>query len=85
MVHDDVVPAAVAPLAPSEARPLPHRAELIRWAHTLVALLAHPYSHRAPRAPLTRDEHVALAQHEAAREARERAAYRDFALGRPIR
>jgi hypothetical protein len=76
---------AAAPLTPSEAQPLPHRAELVRWAHTVIALLAHPHPHRAPKAPLTRGEHVALAQHEAAREARERTAYRDFALGRPIR
>lgn len=75
----------IAPLSPVEMTPVPQVGRLLRIARAAVEVLGHPYPHRAPRPPLTRDEHIAFARNETARLERERQAYRTLALGSPIR
>jgi hypothetical protein len=78
-------PLPIVPLAPVEVSPAPSVGRLLRVARATLGVLAHPYPRRAPRPPLTREEHLALAELELARLERERQAYRTGALGGSFR
>jgi len=75
----------IAPLPAVEVTAVPTVGRLLRTARTALGVLAHPYPRRAPKPPLAREEHLALAQNETARLERERQAYRTSALGAPMR
>lgn len=84
-VEVSVPPLPIAPLAPVGVAPAPSVGRLMRTARATLGVLAHPYPRRAPRPPLTREQHLALAELETARLERERQAYRTGALGGSFR
>jgi hypothetical protein len=75
---------ATLPLAPARIRLLTQLRRLLHLANDAVGLLAHP-PRRAPKAPLSYANHAELMRTEAARELRERNAYREYGLNVPMR